>query len=470
MNFEYKVGDYIENRYRIMQIMRGGMGRVYISIDIALDQVVAIKTISEEFARGDLSRRFLSEAQTWILLEKHPHIVQAKTSFLVEAQPYIVVEYVDGGDLRGLLRNGAIDPQLALKLAIQYCSGAEYAYRKLRLVHRDIKPDNLLLTGKGILKIADFGLSRMGNQIQEKGFIAGTPLYMSPEQWMDGEAVTKQSDIYSFGIVLYEMLTGQHPFKAVGNVDSLLKSHMEYVPPSPNTLNPDISNDLSNVILKCLAKNPLHRFLHYEDLAEQLKEAYKIHAGETYTEPFDSGENGAQSPAELLNSGDSLFAIGEYSDALKYYDNLLDLDPHSAKFWRRKAETLARLSKFHEAELYFGKALSLEPSNLDAIVGNTKCLIKMSKYQEALGCCNPALEINPNNQELLKLKQKLLPAISEFGQDDSSNRGAEHSTLWPSELKPNTMAPFTVSFYNTVFPAAKAEMLRSTERDPNKTT
>jgi serine/threonine protein kinase len=456
MRPEYKIGDYIEDRYQVIKILGGGMGKVYVVFDLALDQTVAIKTIRSEIADDHISKSFLSEAQTWILLEKHPHIVQAKSSFIVQEQPYLIVEYVDGGDLRGLLKDGALDLRTALRLAIQFCVGAEYAYRKLRLIHRDIKPDNLLLTSNGTLKIADFGLSRIGSEIQSKGFVGGTPIYMPPEQWVDAEAVTKQSDIYSFGVVLYEMLTGQRPFQAT-NFQDLKRAHTEEMPTRPEIINPQIPAELSDITLKCLEKNPIRRFLHYEDLAEQIKQVYELHTGGKYIEPFNpKDQEEAQSPVELLNSGDSLFTIGQYSEALRYYDKLLDLDPHSAKFWRRKAETLARLEKYHEAELYFGKTLSLEPSNLDAVKGNTKCLIKLGKLQEALACCSPALAITPNDKELLKLKQKLLPATSEVSQKESSETQPEKTYF-------STLG--SVSFYNTLAPA-KSRTLPPTERDP----
>jgi eukaryotic-like serine/threonine-protein kinase len=487
-DFAYRVGDYIEDRYRVTKVLRGGMGKVYISLDIATDTIVAIKTILSEHADAGLNKSFLSEAQTWILLEKHPYIAQAKSSFIAQNQPFLIVEYIDGGDLRGLLRKGAIDLEYALRLTIEFCSGAEYAYRKLRLIHRDIKPDNLLLTSKGTLKIADFGLSRVGSDIQQKGFVGGTPLYMPPEQWIDGEAVTKQSDIYSFGLVMYEMVTGEMPFKA-SSISELIKCHSEEIPTDPKTINPNIPNELSNIILKCLEKNPLHRFLHYEDLSDQVKGVYKSYTGKEYVDSFNTKkyeEN--QSPAELLNSGDSLFAIGQYAEAMKYYDRLLISDPHSAKFWRRKAETLAKLDRFHEAELYFGKTLSLEPSNLDAIIGNSKCLIKLGRYQDALDCCNPALEINPNNRELLKLKQKLLPTSSETHQKEENSESQygetttfyqtnpvypEHSKPYQDEDQSNPYSEhskqeshsITVSFYNTIAPAKQDNFQQATQRD-----
>lgn len=429
MQDDYEVGDYIENRYRIIRILRGGMGKVYVAVDIALDQAVAIKTLSDRFPNDDqINDMFLSEAQIWILLEQHPNIVQAKSSFLVGGRPFLVVEYIDGGDLSWKLRQGGLDIRVALMLAIQFCAGAEYAYRKLRLVHRDIKPANLLLTSNGTLKITDFGLSRIGGALQARGSIAGTPLYMPPEQWMDADAVTKQSDIYSFGIVLYEMLTGRHPFQA-NTWEGLKKAHSEQPVPDPKTINPSIPDPLSAIVLKCLEKNPIRRFFHYEDLLDHLKSVFEID-GVRFAEDFDAKlDEKLYSPAELLNNGDSLFTIGKYQEALTYYDRLLELEPHAAKFWQRKAETLLRLKKYPEAELYFNKALSIEPSNLDAIKGNVRCLIHMDKQEDALMCCSPALALNPSDQDLLMLKQKLLENNINNSIEESLKGQQDQSTL-----------------------------------------
>jgi tetratricopeptide (TPR) repeat protein len=404
----HRVGEFIEDRYRVLKIFGGGMAMVYAALDIALDQLVAIKTLRLTTAEG--ANRFLSEAQTWILLERHQHIVRAKSTFVIGQQPFVVTEYIDGGDLRDRLRNGPVEPRTVLELALQFCAGAEYAYRKLGLIHRDIKPGNLLLTRKGTLKITDFGLSKVGKENTGKGTIMGTFLYMAPEQWLDADAVTKQSDIYSFGFVLYELLTGKHPFHGAGMTRQVLcAAHAEQTIPEPRALNPAIPDRLSKIVMKCLEKNPLRRFFYYEDMAEELQAAYQEHTGTPYVPPPDEeGAETGDSQAELLNSGDALLTIGRCAEAMAYYDRLLDLQPSAALFWQRKGEALARLGRVHEAVLYFDKALENEPSNLEAGKGKVKGLIRLGKHPQALACCSPLLALHPADKELLKLKQQLL--------------------------------------------------------------
>jgi tetratricopeptide (TPR) repeat protein len=129
----------------------------------------------------------------------------------------------------------------------------------------------------------------------------------------------------------------------------------------------------------------------------------------------------SDSQADLLNSGDSLFTIGRFSDALRYYDRLLELNPNTAQFWQRKGMTLVKLGKLRGAYLYFNEALVLEPSNLDIAKEGIRCLLEMNKQQDALECCSKALYLNPNDRELLKLKRELLGKASDSNTISSSN-------------------------------------------------
>jgi serine/threonine protein kinase len=414
----YRVGDFIEDRYEISRILHGGMGLVYVTLDIAFNQPVVVKTV--KYKNREFQKRFITEAQTWIQLERHTNIVQAKSTFLIEQQPYIVVEYIDGGDLRQKLSTNPMDLKTAVDFGLQFCAGAAYAYRKLGLIHRDIKPENLLLTSSGTMKITDFGLSHTREEFNNRKKISGTPLYMSPEQWMDSEAVTKQTDIYAFGVVLYEMLTGQPPFKYY-DIKQLRIAHEQKIVTKPMEVNPKIPEQLSSIIMKCLEKNPMHRFIYYEDLAEQLQQVYQVITGQKYIHSDEHFVEMSDSQADLLNSGDSLFTIGRFSDALRYYDRLLELNPNTAQFWQRKGMTLVKLGKLRGAYLYFNEALVLEPSNLDIAKEGIRCLLEMNKQQDALECCSKALYLNPNDRELLKLKRELLGKASDSNTISSSN-------------------------------------------------
>lgn len=409
IGIHYKPNDMMSERYLVIKTLEGGMGEVYIALDIALDIPVAIKTYHTRYLQNKkVVEMFVAEAQKWIQLERHKNIVQAKNIFLIDQQPFIVIEFVDGGSIRDKMKNRPLDIKLAINLAIQFCTGAMYAYQKLKLVHRDIKPENLLLNNKGTLKIIDFGLSMTGLELQKVKEIAGTPAYMSPEQWIGAE-VTKQSDIYSFGVVLYEMLAGNMPFVAQ-NFEGFRKAHFEEAPPNPKEKNSNIPTELAMIVLKCLEKNPNKRFLYYEDLADQLQLVYKFYTGKKYTPDIeDETDLSSISNSELLNMGDSLFVIGRYKEAIVYYDKLIELDPKVAMFWQRKRETFRKLNKYHEAILYFDKAQEIEHSNLNVVKGKVECLICLDKRDDAFRCLDPSLKLNPNNVDLLRLKRELLP-------------------------------------------------------------
>lgn len=437
----YKPGTMLDDRYEVMAFpMMGGMGVVYLCLDIALEQPVAIKTLNPAMlSNNDAVSRFLIESQTWIQLERHAHIVQAKATFLIGAQPFIVTEFVDGGkertdaSLRSLLvpnlglgieMSLGLGIEKSLDLSLQFCEGAQYAYRKLRLIHRDIKPENLLVTKEGVLKISDFGLSKFSDE-SKKSSPMGTPIYMPPEQWEDANLATVQSDIYSFGIVLYEMITGKRPFNG-NTLKELQKSHLEDPVPSIRKIKPDIPEEIDSIIQKCLDKNPLKRFHYYEDLAEQLRQFYQMYVGVNYQPHEDEMDmNTEYSQAELLNNGDSLFVIGKYQEALRYYDRLLDLNPNSGTFWYRKSTALSKLGKDHEAVLYLSKAVELEPSNLDAAKEYIRCLIRLERKDDALTYCRQVLSVNTSDRDLLKLKKELLhrEIISQYANDLIAKQG-----------------------------------------------
>lgn len=406
----YTLGTMLDDRYEVVRVLRGGMGVVYVAFDIALEQPVAIKTLRPEYLpNNEAVNLFLTESQAWIQLERHTHLVQAKSTFLIDKQPFIVTEYVDGGSLRELLiPDRGLGLEKSLLFALQFCEGASYAYRKLRLIHRDIKPENILITKEGILKISDFGLSKIADEPGVRSRGIGTPLYMSPEQWVDSSVVAIQSDIYSFGIVIYEMLTGQRPFNGK-TISELQKKHLDDLAPSIRMIDPDIPEQVDSIVIKCLDKNPLKRFLYYEDLAEQLKQVYENCTGTKYQPHSDEKDTDTEySQAELLNNGDSLLVIGKFQEALRYYDRLLELNPKLGIFWQRKGSALSKQGKDYEAVLYLSKAVELEPSNLGAAKDYIRCLIRLDRQDVALAYCRQVLSVNTSDRDLLKLKQELL--------------------------------------------------------------
>lgn len=264
------VGDTILH-YRILEELgRGGMGVVYLAEDTKLSRKVAIKFLPEHISvdPGD-RRRFEIEAQAAASLN-HQNIATIHALEESGDELFIVMEFVEGVELKQKIKPGPIPVNDTIDIAVQIAEGLEAAHRK-GIVHRDIKSQNIMVTEDGKIKIMDFGLAKMRGspQITKIGNTVGTIAYMSPEQ-AKGEEVDQGTDIWSFGVVLYEMLTGQLPFR--GNYEqAILYSILNEEPPSPRELSEGVPEDLMRILYKTLAKRKNQRYQSMNDVIEDLK-------------------------------------------------------------------------------------------------------------------------------------------------------------------------------------------------------
>lgn len=243
----------------------GGMAEVYQARDAVLDRDVAIKVILPHLnADADFAERFLREARLVASL-RHPNIVQIFDFDLLDGMPFMVMECLTGGTLRSRLaalrgQGRLMSPGAIAHLLDGLCSALDFAHAQ-GAVHRDIKPANILFSGSGEAVLTDFGIARLldqASQISATGSILGTPAYMSPEQ-AAGKAVDRRSDLYSLGVVVYELTTGRTPFQAETPA-TLLLQHMSVEPPDPRSLNQNLPTPLAQVILQMLRKDPADRF------------------------------------------------------------------------------------------------------------------------------------------------------------------------------------------------------------------
>ena len=265
------INTLFDGRYRIMRKLgSGGMADVYLAEDEELGRRVAIKILNDKYAPDEqFVERFRREAKNAAGLS-HPNIVSIYDRGEAEGTYYIAMEYLDGRSLKELVvARGPLPIPDAISATRQVLAALRFAHRK-GVVHRDIKPHNVMADADGRLKVTDFGIARAGvSQMTEAGSIIGTAQYLSPEQ-ARGAPVDQRSDLYSMGVVLYEMLTGQVPFTGESPVEIAMK-HLSDTPRPPSLMRPDIPPDLDMVVLRALAKNPEDRFQTAEEMDAELE-------------------------------------------------------------------------------------------------------------------------------------------------------------------------------------------------------
>jgi serine/threonine-protein kinase len=285
----------INNRYRIEDTLgKGGMAVVYKARDLTLERNVAIKVLRQRYSTDPAFREhFQQEARAAANLS-HPNIVTVYDFGFDSEHLFIIMEYVPGSDIKQLQQDiEHFELEETLSLVEQACAGVGYAHRA-GLVHCDIKPQNLLVTPDRQLKIVDFGIARALATInpEEKAEIVwGSPSYFSPEQ-AAGLPPSPASDVYSLGIIMYEMLTGRVPFSAA-NPTELARMHRQDLPPSPRQLNPGIPVEIEQILLKTLAKEPAARYRTADQLGLVLKAYHQDSLVSNQSRPRQVSETGS---------------------------------------------------------------------------------------------------------------------------------------------------------------------------------
>ena len=276
------IGKTLGNLRIISELGTGGMGVVYLAEHIKLGKKFAIKSLSPSLSHDSQFReRFYREATNQALLD-HPNIVQATDFFEEDGQFFLVMEYVDGQDLSKLIKaRGKLQEKDALSILKDVLRGLEFAHSlpvdargsRKSMIHRDIKPSNILIDRSGIARIMDFGIAILlgEGRLTSTGAAVGSPWYMSPEQIQRPGELDPRTDIYSLGIVLYEMLAGDVPFN--GETDfSVQEQQIHSPPPNLHQKNPEISEEVAEIVLKAMAKNPADRFQDCTEFLHSIEE------------------------------------------------------------------------------------------------------------------------------------------------------------------------------------------------------
>ncbi|MET9212753.1 MULTISPECIES: Stk1 family PASTA domain-containing Ser/Thr kinase [unclassified Nocardia] len=280
----------LSSRYELGEIIGfGGMSEVHKARDVRLSRDVAIKVLRADLARDPtFYLRFKREAQNAAALN-HPAIVAVYDTGEATVDggplPYIVMEYVEGDTLRDIVRGkGPLAPRKAMEVVADVCAALDFSH-KAGIVHRDMKPANIMINRAGAVKVMDFGIARAiadsSNPMTQTAAVIGTAQYLSPEQ-ARGETVDARSDVYSVGCVLFEILTGQPPFTGDSPV-AVAYQHVKEDPPLPSSVNPGVPRELDSVILKAMAKNPANR---YQTAAEMRADLIRVLGGQKPSAPM----------------------------------------------------------------------------------------------------------------------------------------------------------------------------------------
>lgn len=443
----------INNRFEIKKKLgEGGFGSVYLVHDRAINEVCALKLIRPHLAaRKDIQDSFRKEAVIWMEFGQHPNIVTVRAVDLFNGSLFVALEFIPPNEFGACTLDKQIrscKPSLrsALKWALDICQGMAFAKAKGMIAHRDLKPSNLMIDASSTIKVTDFGLASflVDSATQHVDSApSGTPLYMPPEQFVAGARVDERSDIYSFGIVLYEILSGgQFPFK-MEKTDP--RNYFSYFHQLHSTfVLPRFDSPLYSVIAKCLAKSPQNRYASFAEVSADMKPLYRSAVGEDYRPmtPEDMSAN------EDINYSASYFMLGDPNRALKHIDRAIAKAPWVTIAHNNKAGILAQLGRIEEAvriwdELTrrapglgkphynlgldamrkgdlpsaierYRRAIDVEPDYVPAIVNLAICYQQCGDVKRAIDLYDKALMVNPQDAQIIYNKAFLLYEIDEL--------------------------------------------------------
>jgi len=505
---ELTIGSTFAERYQIIEELgRGGMGNVYKVLDKELGEKVALKLLKPEIAADHrIIERFRNEIK-FARKITHKNVCRMFDLSKAERTPYITMEYVSGEDLKSTLRRvGPLSEGKAVYIAKQVCEGLIEAH-KLGVVHRDLKPQNIMIDKKGHPRIMDFGIARSmkGGGITTSGMMIGTPEYMSPEQ-VEGKEVDQRADIYAMGVILYEMVTGTTPFKGDTALSVAIK-HTREKPRNPREINDRISVEISRLILKCLEKD---RFKRYQSVQELLDVLNGISEGFPTTDrvlpdkPSTSralpGKPGlknilipvfaviavliaavlawrftplpeilgissslpeASSVEGLLNSAHQLWKEKDYSSAYDQFKKALELDSKNFDAQFGLANSLKAKGKLDESIPEYEKAIAINEKDHRAYGQLGLIYEQKQEWSKALEYYKKYLNTAPQGQDFVLVSQKVINIQDQMQPASAKPEPHPASPEEPKATQPSQKAPLKKA-------EAEPEPVKPEEKRPEK--
>jgi predicted Ser/Thr protein kinase/tetratricopeptide (TPR) repeat protein len=409
----------------VEELGRGGMGVVYKAHDSLMERDVAIKVMSDlMLAVPEIRSRFFREARTAGRLS-HENITVVYDVGEDEGRPYIVMEYLTGSDLAALIEGKEPIPFLQkLDYAIQICRGLSYSHAN-QIVHRDIKPQNIRIVGNGKVKIMDFGIARsLTSTLTTTGAVIGTPFYMSPEQ-IQGRHVDKRSDIFSFGVLFYELLTGKKPF--TGDAPTAVMFKIVYDEPERiDDSQIDHRSGLRDVVMKVLAKDPDNR---YQDLAE-VADAIENIVADLRADERRKIEQLRMRLGKLIAESRTLLRGNKFRKARDLVEQAARVDPASTEVARLRNDITA--AEEREAKRVF----------VEERLNGARRGIELKELERAQGLLQEILKVEPEHAEAVRLSREVRDAIAYANTGDvryaATRKPGETNPLRPD---PGSLAP-----------------------------
>ncbi|MGA2263139.1 MAG: serine/threonine-protein kinase [Acidobacteriota bacterium] len=440
------------DRYKILKLLgAGGMGRVYLAEDQKLGMPVAIKVLRDILTQDPVSvKRLITEAKTSILLA-HPNILRLHNFEDGETAKFLVMEFVDGESLADkIAREGKLSEDETRTIAIEVCKGLEHAHSKM-VVHRDMKPGNVMLGKDGSVKIADFGLARLCHDSIARmtaQLSTGTLQYMSPEQ-LDGE-IGESSDLYALGVTLYEMLSGDPPF-VTGEITAQIRNKV----PKPIE---GISPGMNRIVLKCLEKKKENRFASVRELREELDGTAAQRKHQTETD---------QHLEALIAGGKKDFDEGKYSDAAALWEQALAFKPGDAELAESIKRARAQASSKPQVE---GQAEHKgeidQQAQIEALKARGSEAFNAGSFGDAIAIWQGALALNPGDaglNDMISMARKQADLVI---QEAERKKAEDARKQWIDDV----VARANTLFLKRAYPEAENMLQQALQHFPGHTT
>lgn len=423
MAIEWSVGDKICKRWEIQTIVgAGGFGVVYLVWDHVTKEALAAKTLKGPLLNQEAAlERFEAECNVWISMEHHVNVVPALLVRRYAGRPFLLMGYAEGGSLESCIGTEKLvdNPSTIVGFAMQICDGMSHALANGLKAHRDLKPSNILLTEGNVLQVTDFGLAkatgvpaivssphllpphgsgRASAGGTQSAVAMGSLAYMAPEQYQDAKSVDHRADIYSFGVTLFQMVSGRLPFVA-DSVEGFAWQHLRAKPPS---LRPyagpawprEVVKRLDALVKDCLSKSPSKRPQHFSAIRTELGAQFKMLTGNI---PHAPPRPRPPSPSTLAYRGEGLAAVRNYHGALECFSRALKMEPENANTMKSLGTCYGEMGEFKRELECYDKAVALMPSNSTLWANRSAALRCLGELEDSLASAEQAIILDRTN-------------------------------------------------------------------------